>query len=99
MPGALVEFHGPTGVNFDPAAVLSDSSGQATTSVSLGAVAGRYQLSAMTPGKSKAVTLGVIEIALDYQQRLGSVLADNIATAATIPSLLRNESQTSIISR
>lgn len=76
VPGALIEFHGPAGVSLDPAAVLSDSSGQATTSVSLGAVAGRYQLIAMTPGKSKTVTLGVVETALDYQQRLGSILAD-----------------------
>ena len=76
VPGALVEFHGPADVSFDPAAALTDSSGQATTSVSLGAVAGRYQLSAMTPGKSKAVTLVVVETALDYQQRLGSILAD-----------------------
>ena len=36
VPGALVEFHGPAGVSFDPAAVLTDSSGQATTSVTLG---------------------------------------------------------------
>jgi mono/diheme cytochrome c family protein len=76
VPGALVEFHGPAGVSFDPASALTDSSGQATTSVSLGAVAGRYQLSAVTPGKSKAVTLGVVETALDYQQRLGLILAD-----------------------
>jgi mono/diheme cytochrome c family protein len=76
VPGALVEFHGPAGVSFDPAAVLTDSSGQATTSVSLGAVAGRYQLSASTPGKSKAVTLVIVETALDYQERLGSILAD-----------------------
>jgi mono/diheme cytochrome c family protein len=77
VPGALVEFHGPAGVSFDPAAVLTDSSGQATTLVSLGAVARRYQLSAVTPGKSKAVTLSVIETALDYQQRLGSILAND----------------------
>jgi mono/diheme cytochrome c family protein len=76
VPGALVEFHGTAGVSFDPPAVLTDSSGQATTRVSLGAVAGRYQISAVTPGKSKAVTLGVVETALDYQQRLGSILAD-----------------------
>jgi hypothetical protein len=76
VPGALVEFHGPAGVSFDPAAVLTDSSGQATTSVSLGAVAGRYHISAVTPGKSKVVSLGVLETALDYQQRLGSILAD-----------------------
>ena len=78
VPGALVEFRGPAGVSFDPAAVLTDSSGQATTLVSLGAVAGRYHLSAVTPGKSKPVTLGVVETALDYQQRLGSILADQV---------------------
>jgi mono/diheme cytochrome c family protein len=74
--GALVEFHGPAGVSFDPASVLTDSSGQATTSVTLGAVAGRYQLNAVTPGKSKTATLAIVETALDYQQRLGSNLAD-----------------------
>ena len=30
VPGALVEFHGPADVSFDPAAALTDSSGQAT---------------------------------------------------------------------
>ncbi|MGB8030609.1 MAG: c-type cytochrome [Terracidiphilus sp.] len=77
VAGALVEFHGPVGVNFDPAGVLTDSSGQATTSVTLGAFAGRYLLSAVTPGKSRPITLEVVETALGYQQRLGSILADN----------------------
>jgi len=76
VPGALVEFHGPAAVSFDPAAVLTDSSGQATTTVTLGAIAGRYELSAVTPGKSKAVILSVVETALGYQQRVGSILAD-----------------------
>jgi hypothetical protein len=76
VPGALVEFHGPAGVNFDPAAMLTDSSGQATTAVTLGAIAGRYQLSAVTPGKSRPVTLEIVETALGYQERLGSILAD-----------------------
>ena len=76
VPGAIVEFHGSAGVSFDPAAVLTDSSGQATTSVTLGATAGLYRLSAMTPGKSKPVTLDIVETALDYQQRVGSILAD-----------------------
>jgi mono/diheme cytochrome c family protein len=76
VPGALVEFHGPPGVNFDPAMMLTDSSGQATTSVTLGSVAGRYQLSAVTPGKSRPVTLEIVATALGYQQRLGSILAD-----------------------
>ena len=76
VPGALVEFHGPAGVTFDPVTILTDSSGQATTSVTLGTIAGRYQLSAVTPGKSKPATLDVVETALGYQQRLGSILAD-----------------------
>jgi hypothetical protein len=76
VPGALVEFHGPAGVNFDPAAILTDSSGQATTAITLGAIAGRYQLTAVTPGKSRPVTLEIIETALGYQERLGSILGD-----------------------
>jgi mono/diheme cytochrome c family protein len=76
VSGALVEFHGPAGISFDPVTALTDSSGQATTSVSLGAVAGRYQLNVVTPGKSKAATLVVVETALDYQLRLGSIIAD-----------------------
>ena len=76
VPGALVEFHGPADVSFDPSAALTDSSGQASTSVTMGAVAGRYQLSAVSPGKVKSATLDIVETALDYQQRLGSILAD-----------------------
>ena len=76
VPGALVQFHGPAGVGFDPAAMITDSSGQATTSVTLGFIAGRYQLSAVTPGKSRPVTLDIVATALGYQQRLGSILAD-----------------------
>ena len=76
VPGALVEFHGPAGVGFDPAAVLTDSSGQATTAVTLGSIAGRYQLNAVTPGKAKPVSLDIVETALGYQQRVGAILAD-----------------------
>jgi len=56
--------------------MLTDSSGQATTLVTLGTIAGRYQLSAVTPGKSKPVSLDIVETALGYQQRVGSILAD-----------------------
>jgi cytochrome c553 len=76
VPGALVEFHGSAGVSFDPAAMLTVSSGQATTSVTLGTIAGRYRLSAVTTGKSKPVSLDIVETALGYQQRVGSILAD-----------------------
>jgi mono/diheme cytochrome c family protein len=76
VPGALVEFHGSAGVRFDPAMMLTDSSGQATTSVTLGTIAGRYRLSAVTPAKSKPATLDIVETALAYPQRVGSILAD-----------------------
>ncbi len=85
VPGALVEFHGPAGVSFDPAAVLTDSSGQATASVTLGTVAGRYQFSAVTPGKAKPVSVDIVETALDYQQRVGSILADKYCSRCHDP--------------
>ena len=76
VTGALVEFHGPAGVSFDPSAVLTDSSGQATTAVTLGDTSGRYQIDAVTPGKTKPVSLDIVETALDYQERVGAILAD-----------------------
>jgi mono/diheme cytochrome c family protein len=75
--GALVEFAAPTGVTFDPTSGLTDSSGQVTTNVSLGGMAGRYQLVASTIDKShKKVELKIEEIALGYQQTLGRRLND-----------------------
>jgi len=72
VPGALVEFTGVPGVAFDPATALTDSSGQVATSVSLGGMAGRYQIIASTFDKShKEVELKLEEIALGYQQTLG----------------------------
>jgi hypothetical protein len=76
VAGALVEFQGSAGVQFDPAAALTDSSGQATTAVRLGSMGGHYELSATTPGKGHPLTLQVGETALGYQQQLGSILAD-----------------------
>ena len=70
--GALVEFSGPEGVIFDPAVGLTDSSGQFSTSVALGSVADRYQLTARTSTKvQKSVELKIEEIALGYQQQVG----------------------------
>ncbi len=72
VTGALVEFGGPAGVSFDPPSGLTDSSGQLSTNVALGATAGRYQLTAHTLAKTqKPVELKVEEIALGYQQQLG----------------------------
>jgi mono/diheme cytochrome c family protein len=75
VTGALVEVHAPLGVMLDPAAGLTDSSGQFTTKVALGGVAGRYQLTASTRDKGgKNYELKLEEIALDYQQGLGRQL-------------------------
>ncbi len=77
VPGALIQFEAVPGVSFDPPNGLTDSSGQVTTSVSLGGMAGRYQVTASTFDKShKKVELKVQEIALGYQQTLGRRLND-----------------------
>ena len=72
VTGALVEVRAPSGVMLDPAAGLTDSSGQFTIKVTLGGTAGRYQLTASTRDKGgKSYELKLEEIALDYQQVLG----------------------------
>lgn len=77
VQGALVIMHGPNGVTFDPATGLSDTSGQFTTNISPGVTPGRYQLSAVTTTKAgKPVELKIEEIALGYQELLGSELND-----------------------
>ncbi len=75
VAGALVELQAATGVNLDPAYGLTDSSGQLTTNITLGGMAGRYQIMASTIEKSgKPVAIKIDEIALGYQQTLGSEL-------------------------
>ena len=77
MPGALVEFVAASEVVFDPPQALTDSSGQVVTNVSLGGLAGRYELTASTWNKShKKVDVKIEEIALGYQQTLGRRLND-----------------------
>jgi mono/diheme cytochrome c family protein len=75
VSGAAVYFRGPSGVSFTPASALTDSSGQVTTSVSLGQQAGRYKITAKTADASgKNVELTLDEIALGYQQTVGAQL-------------------------
>ncbi|MGA2646411.1 MAG: c-type cytochrome [Candidatus Sulfotelmatobacter sp.] len=77
VPGALVEFRAAPGLTIDPANGLTDSSGQVTTKVTLGGMAGRYQLTASSSDKAgKKVALTIEEIALGYQQTLGRQLND-----------------------
>jgi len=77
VAGALVTLRGPDGVYIEPASGLTDSSGQFTSNVSLGTVPGRYQLSASTTTKAgKSIDLNLEEIALGYQEMVGSQLND-----------------------
>ena len=77
VAGALVVLRGPNGVYIEPSAGLTDSSGQFTSNVSLGTVPGRYQLTASTTTKTgKMVDLKLEEIALGYQEMVGSQLND-----------------------
>ena len=70
--GAFVEFRGPGGVNFEPGNGSTDTSGQLSTNVTLGSMAGRYQITARTFTKAqKPVELRVEEIALGYQEQVG----------------------------
>jgi len=77
VTGALVVLHCPNGIYLDPAAGLTDSSGQFTSNISVGTIPGRYQLTATTVAKTgKTVELKLEEIALGYQETLGSQLND-----------------------
>ncbi|MFZ1916007.1 MAG: c-type cytochrome [Terriglobales bacterium] len=77
VTGALVVLHGPNGIYLDPAAGLTDASGQFTSNISMGTIPGRYQLTATTTTKGgKTVELKLEEIALGYQETLGSQLND-----------------------
>jgi mono/diheme cytochrome c family protein len=74
VAGALVLFHGE-GTQFNPSQALSDSSGQVTTLVRLGAEAGDYQLLAETPKSGGGnANLNLREIALGYQEIVGKAV-------------------------
>jgi len=75
VTGAAVLFRGPAGVSFNPASGLTDSSGQLSTVVTLGGVAGRYAIRATTTDAGgKSIELKLEEMALGYQQTLGREL-------------------------
>jgi mono/diheme cytochrome c family protein len=75
VTGAYVELHAAADVVLEPAAGLTDSSGQFTSKVTLGGVGGRYQLTAATRDRGgKSYELRLDEIALGYQQILGRQL-------------------------
>ncbi len=86
VTGASVQMSGPAGVSFDPATGLTDSSGQFTTNVTLGSMAGRYQIIASTFTKTQTkVDLKLDEIALGYQQQVGYQLSEKYCSRCHDP--------------
>jgi mono/diheme cytochrome c family protein len=77
VTGALVTLRGPNGAYLDPAAGLTDSSGQFTSNVTLDTIPGRYQFTASTKTKAgKLADLKMEAIGLGYQEIVGSQLND-----------------------
>lgn len=75
VAGAGVVFQGPPGVRFAPNQGLTDDSGQFSSVITLGSLAGRYQITATTRDKAgQTIRLVLDEIALGYQQTLGREL-------------------------
>lgn len=77
VAGALVSFRAAGGASVEPAEGLTGPDGQLSVGVTLGGMAGRYQVVATTRDKAgKPVELRPEEIALGYQQNLGRQLND-----------------------
>ncbi|MGZ4814782.1 MAG: c-type cytochrome [Terriglobales bacterium] len=75
VTGAPVSCSGPNGAVCNPASGLTDSSGQFTTTVSVGGMSGRYLITASTQDAAgKHLEVKIDEIALGYQQTLGHEL-------------------------
>ena len=76
VTGALVTLHGE-GIQFTPAQVLTDSSGQVTVVAQLGYNPGDYQVTADTPkAGGGTASLSLREIALGYEQTVGKMVND-----------------------
>jgi mono/diheme cytochrome c family protein len=77
VAGAPVWFESASGSVIDPGYALTDSSGQVTANVNLGAMAGHCEIKAYTRDSSgKRIDLAIDEIALGYEQQVGRILSD-----------------------
>lgn len=77
VTGAPVWFESTGGGVYDPAYAITDSSGQVTTNVNLGAISGHYKLKAYTRDSSgKQIPLLIDETALSYEEQVGRALND-----------------------
>jgi len=77
VAGASVRFRGANGVVFQPASGVTGSDGQFTFAVTLGSLAGRYQIAASTNGAAgKTVEARIPELALGFEESMGRQLSD-----------------------
>lgn len=77
VAGATVRFRGANGAVFQPASGVTGSDGQFTFAVTLGSLAGRYQIAASTTGTGgKTVEVRIPELALGFEESMGRQLND-----------------------
>jgi mono/diheme cytochrome c family protein len=77
VAGAPVWFRSVHGTAFVPDFGVTGSDGQFTTAVTIGTLAGRYQIAASTTGAGgKAVEIRVAELALGFEENHGRQLSD-----------------------
>jgi len=77
VSGALVSLRSAPGVAFQPASGVTGSDGQFTAAVTLGSMAGRYQIVAAATGAGgKTIETRLEELALGFEQNHGRQLAE-----------------------
>jgi mono/diheme cytochrome c family protein len=77
VAGASVWFGSVHGAAFQPDFGVTGSDGQFTTAVTIGSLAGRYQISASTIGAGgKTIEIRIAELALGFQENQGRQLSD-----------------------
>jgi mono/diheme cytochrome c family protein len=77
VAGATVWFHSANGASFEPASGVTGSDGQFTFAATLGTVAGRYQITALTTGAAgKIIEVRIEERALGFEQNQGRQLSE-----------------------
>lgn len=73
--GVQIHFEAPNAVGIEPASGTTDSSGQLSTQVSVGSIAGRYKIRAISNDKAgKQIEASADAIALGYEASLGREL-------------------------
>ena len=77
VAGASVWFRSANGAVFQPDFGVTGSDGQFTTAVTIGTLAGRYQIAASTTGAGgKTIEIRIAELALGFQENQGRQVAD-----------------------